>query len=166
MKDDTAPVLSSIQQTLASVRALPDSDCVDFSSVTHVWDSATFNLKDAVNIYMQPLSSNNAAYDAYYCSGGPNGRRILLQYTLSTHHGIRAKAVLQFLNRLNDVDRSKVLFVFVVPPDRYLDFSWQPWLGSDGKVGNHSDPGLFYRPLLHLMAVTADGIFHLCIFRC
>ena len=50
---------------------------------------------NAANIYMQPPSSNNAAYDAYYSSDDPVERRLLLQYTVSTHHGIRAKAVLR-----------------------------------------------------------------------
>lgn len=133
--ETTAPVPSLIKKSLALGGTLPDSDLVAFNRVSHVWDSATFDLKDAANIYMQPLSSNNAAYDAYYSNSGPVGRRLLLQYTVSTHHGIRAKAVIQFLKRLKDVDRSKVIFVFVVPPERYSAFSWQPWLGSDGKVG-------------------------------
>ena len=119
--------------------ALPSEDLTDLNPVEHCWDGPGLNLMLAENVYVQPLGANNAAFDAYRSSSKDDADRrcLLLQYTVSAHHGVRAAPVVAFLKRLRPEDQKLVKFVFVVPaspPTLYTEFSWQPWLGSLGKV--------------------------------
>ena len=119
--------------------ALPSEDLTDLNPVQHCWDGPGLDLMSAENIYVQPLSANNAAFDAYHSSSkdDKDRRGLLLQYTVSAHHGVRAAPVVAFLKRLRPEDQKLVKFVFVVPaspPTLYTEFSWQPWLGPLGQV--------------------------------
>ena len=119
---------------------LPSQDEVQLAAVKHKWDRPGLDILSMDNIYLQPTSANNPAYDAYYCHNGGAGGvhcRFLLQYTVSQHHGVRAQYVLDFLDRLNLEDRAHVKLVFVIPAspvERYLHFKPQPWLGVKGQV--------------------------------
>lgn len=126
------------------LETLPSHEEVQLAAVKHKWDRPGLGILSMDNIYLQPPSANNPAYDAYYChSGGAGGvhSRFLLQYTVGKHHGVRAQYVLNFLERLNIADRAHVKLVFVIPAspvERYLHFKPQPWLGAKGQV-RHDD---------------------------
>lgn len=134
------------QQAQMWAGTLPSAEVVHLKKVDHKWDAPGVNIAAMENVYLQPPSANNPAFDAYYNgSGGVTGgevkQRLLLQYTVSEHHGVRAQHIIKFLQRLSEPDRKLVTMVFVVPSvpaERYLQFSWQPWLGADGKVCLHS----------------------------
>lgn len=120
------------------VSTMPSDQEVHLRKVQHKWDAPGLDISGMDNLYLQPPGANNPTFDAYYSSSSNEGKhRLLLQYTVNGHHGVRAQHVIKFLQRLSEPDRKLVTMVFVVPTahaERYLKFSWQPWLGHQGEV--------------------------------
>lgn len=106
-------------------------DKYELPPLTHTWDKPQLDLHGAKAMYWQPSSSVNPAIDAAVF--WPNGDCDLLQYTVGHRHGIKHHPTARFLQRI-DTEGRKVRMVFMVPPDVYERFSWQPWLNANGKV--------------------------------
>ena len=126
-------------QTQDWAGTLPAGDEVQLTPVKHLWDKPGLDISAMDNMYLQPASANNPAYDAFYSSSTGVGQqhRMLLQYTVSERHGVRARHIIDFLRRLSSSDRKLVKLVFVIPAspvERYLYFQPQPWLGAKGQV--------------------------------
>lgn len=106
-------------------------DHYELPPLTHVWDNPQLDLSGLKGVYWQPSTSVNPAIDAAIF--WPNGDCDLLQYTVGRRHGIKHDATYKFLRRI-DRGSNRVRIMFVVPPDVYDNFSWQPWLKVDGGV--------------------------------
>eukprot|EP00878_Enallax_costatus_P018928 GHUV01019952.1.p1 GENE.GHUV01019952.1~~GHUV01019952.1.p1 ORF type:complete len:392 (+),score=144.98 GHUV01019952.1:488-1663(+) len=106
-------------------------DQYELPPLAHVWDKPQLDLRGLRGVYWQPSSSVNPAIDAAIF--WPNGDCDLLQYTVGRRHGIKHDATYKFLQRI-DRGGNRVRIMFVVPPDVYDNFSWQPWLKVDGGV--------------------------------
>mmetsp|Transcript_2684 Transcript_2684/g.5925 ORF Transcript_2684/g.5925 Transcript_2684/m.5925 type:complete len:635 (-) Transcript_2684:951-2855(-) len=109
----------------------PQDIRVEARSASVCWDTPGFQLSSRTQMYLRPITVNNAAWDAYYVDGQ---RKWLLQYTMSARHGVNAKAVQSFLQRLPPQVQGEVYMVFIVPSDQYDRFAWQPWLGARSRV--------------------------------
>jgi hypothetical protein len=99
------------------------------------WDDGTEDLatiSHSSNAYIMPLSSNNAAWDAVVLCGCD--APLILQYTVSRAHGIKARPLVKLLGRLGPERSKSARLVFVVPPGVYDTFSWQPWQTAKGEV--------------------------------
>jgi hypothetical protein len=94
----------------------------------HKWDSPELVLADLQDTYLQPYSTNNAAWDAVRCSAKP----LILQYTVSLQHGVKAEPIRVLLERFSEEQRKAARLVFVVPPEVFPYFKWQPWLAAGG----------------------------------
>jgi len=131
----TMPASDEVQLT----GTMPACDEVQLTAVKHLWDKPGLDISAMENMYLQPASANNPAYDAFYSSSTGVGHRdrMFLQYTVSERHGVRARHVIDFLRRLRSSDRERVKLVFVIPAspaERCLHFQPQPWLGAKGQV--------------------------------
>lgn len=100
--------------------------------VDHLWDSPGLDISNKCNFYLQPPTGNNPAWDAFYSDSDRN--HLILQYTVSKNHGVKAEPIRKLLKRLPETVQSLVRMVFVVPPSEYESFRYQPWLGTGGKV--------------------------------
>jgi hypothetical protein len=67
--------------------------------VESVWDSPALELGNRGDLYLQPSTSNNASWDAYYAHGE---QRYILQYTVSptSSLGVEQAPLVRLLKRL------------------------------------------------------------------
>ena len=122
------------QWALQAVQLEEEEEEVQLPRVNHVWDQPGLEIASRDSFYLQPCNSNNPAWDALYCCGE---KRYIMQYTVSSRHGVKAAPIMQLLGRLSPADMGCVHMVFVVPSDpvgRYHEFSAQPWRGVGGHV--------------------------------
>jgi hypothetical protein len=97
------------------------------SDLKQLWDDGKQDLAHLScnsNAYIMPTKSNNAAWDAVVL-GSP--APLILQFTISRSHGIKARPVDILLQRLSPDVRNTARLVFVVPPEVFDTFPWQPW---------------------------------------
>lgn len=98
---------------------------VQLSAVQKVWDYPGLDIQDMPEYYLQPTTTNNAAWDAVRkCPQ----HLWILQYTISEWHGTKAQAILDLLARFSLEDRKRAVLVFAVPGDVYSGYLQQPWL--------------------------------------
>lgn len=107
----------------AQLQALSVKDTLHLPGpLHHKWDRFG-QLADLQDTYLQPASSSNAAWDAVICSPEP----LILQYTVSTQHGVKAQPIMQLLQRFGEQQQKAARLVFVVPPEVFPMFKWQKW---------------------------------------
>jgi hypothetical protein len=101
--------------------------------VKRQWDKPHTSLEGLDGVYLQPPTTNNAAWDAYYAQGE---QRYALQYTVSGDHGVKQQGLRILLKRLK-LRPEQVKLVFVVPSEPealYANYRWQPLRGVKGDV--------------------------------
>lgn len=97
------------------------------TQLSRLWDDGAQPLHThscSSNAYILPRSSNDAAWDAMVLGG--SAPLMILQYTVSRTHGIKARPLEKLLQRLDAELQPAVKLVFVVPPGVF-NISWQPW---------------------------------------
>jgi hypothetical protein len=124
------PAVAATAQQLQGLGLTPGT--VRIHPVQREWDSPGKPIAELQHVYLQPSTTNNAAWDAYYACGD---QRYVLQFTVSNNHGVKQQPVVGLLNRLG-LGAQQVKMVFVVPAQPaqlYETFTWQQWLGVRGK---------------------------------
>lgn len=130
------PHVAGVQQQVQQLGLSSGSEYVLPSGLQRRWDDGVQPLTDlspSSQVYVMPRSSNNAAWDAI-ALGGSSHAPLILQYTVSKAHGIKAQPVQTLLGRLAPGVCAAARLVFVVPPDVFDTFPWQPWLTGKGLV--------------------------------
>ena len=104
---------------------------VQLCAVPRVWDSSGQDIQGMPMYYLQPVTANNAGWDAVRkCPQ----HLWILQYTISEWHGTKAQSILDLLSRLSPEDRQRAVMVYAVPPDVYPGYLQQPWLTVGKRV--------------------------------
>jgi hypothetical protein len=111
------------------------------SGLQRIWDDEALDFASLADAYIMPRSSNNAAWDAVLL-GGDAPQPLILQFTVSRVHGIKARPVVKLLDRLGSERSKAARLVFVVPPGVFDTFSWQPWQSVNGTVLAKLPPAL------------------------
>jgi hypothetical protein len=109
------------------------SDYTVLSGLQQFWDDEALDLASLSNAYIMPRSSNNAAWDAVLL-GGDAVQPLILQFTVSRVHGIKARPIVKLLERMGPERSKAARLVFVVPPGVFDTFSWQRWQSVKGAV--------------------------------
>jgi hypothetical protein len=111
------------------------------SGLQRIWDDEALDLASLANAYIMPRSSNNAAWDAVLL-GGDARQPLILQFTVSRVHGIKARPVVKLLDRMGSERSKAARLVFVVPPGVFDTFAWQPWQSVKGAILAKVPPAL------------------------
>jgi len=111
------------------------------SGLQRIWDDEALDLASLANAYIMPRSSNNAAWDAVLL-GGDAPQPLILQFTVSRVHGIKARPLVKLLDRMGSERSKAARLVFVVPPGVFDTFAWQPWQSVKGAISARVPPAL------------------------
>jgi hypothetical protein len=100
----------------------------------HLWDQPKADLSQlADGTYVQPRSAINPAWDALVVA---EGVVYIIQYTISTEHGVQACALDKLLKRLGPGRKAMLLFLVPQYPkqDMAQRFKWQPYTSRQDTV--------------------------------